>query len=107
MSNASPWPAWPRPATTDPSAGAPPPAPPPSASPPSAPWWPPASAGSTRKVLDDLVAAGIAKHRGAALRWCVDLVQQNEEAWLARLKEALKSVQDAAANAPGTADGAT
>ena len=33
-----------------------------------------------RQVLDDLVAAGIAKHRGAALRWCVDLVQQNEEA---------------------------
>jgi len=54
-----------------------------------------------RKVLDRLVAAGIAKHRGHALAWCVDLVQQNEEPWLSRLEEALKNVESTAADAPG------
>jgi hypothetical protein len=54
-----------------------------------------------RRVLDRLVAAGIAKHRGQALAWCVDLVQQNEGAWLTRLDEALKDVEQAAAEAPG------
>lgn len=56
-----------------------------------------------RKALDDLVTAGIARHRGEALAWCVDLVQQNEEAWLSRLGHALKDVQQAAADAPGNA----
>ncbi len=54
-----------------------------------------------RKVLDRLVAAGIAEHRGQALAWCVDLVQRNEAAWLRRLEEALKSVEDTAEAAPG------
>ena len=50
-----------------------------------------------RKVLDRLVAAGIARHRGEALAWCVDLVQQNEEAWLTRLQEALDALKATAA----------
>jgi hypothetical protein len=53
-----------------------------------------------RRVLDHLVAAGVARHRGHALAWCVDLVQQNEEAWLARLQEALDAVRQTAADAP-------
>jgi len=53
-----------------------------------------------RKVLDRLVTAGIAKHRGQALAWCIDLVQQNEEPWLTRLQEALDNVQQAASDAP-------
>jgi len=53
-----------------------------------------------RRVLDRLVASGIAKHRGQALAWCVDLVQQNEEPWLTRLQAALKTLEDTAADAP-------
>jgi hypothetical protein len=50
-----------------------------------------------RKVLDNLVAAGIARHRGEALAWCVDLVQQNEETWLTRLQGALDTLKTTAA----------
>jgi len=53
-----------------------------------------------RKVLDNLVAAGLAKHRGQALAWCVDLVAQNEQAWLARLREAVTNLEQTAADAP-------
>jgi hypothetical protein len=56
-----------------------------------------------RKVLDGLVSAGLAEHRGEALAWCVDLVQQNEEGWLTRLEEALDNLQQTAADAPGAA----
>ncbi len=55
-----------------------------------------------RKVLDHLVAAGIAEHRGQALAWCVDLVRQNEEAWLSRLKEALKNLEQTATEGPAS-----
>lgn len=54
-----------------------------------------------RKVLDRLVASGIARHRGEALAWCVDLVQKNEEAWLTRLQEALDNLESTAQDAPG------
>jgi hypothetical protein len=54
-----------------------------------------------RKVLDRLVAAGVARHRGEALAWCVDLVQQNEEAWLTRLQDALDTLQRTVDDAPG------
>ena len=54
-----------------------------------------------RKVLDRLVAAGIAQHRAQALSWCVDLVRQNEETWLTRLEEALKNLHQTAKDAPG------
>jgi len=53
-----------------------------------------------RQLLDRLVAAGIAKHRGHALAWCVDLVVKNEEAWLTRLQEALTTLEQTAAEAP-------
>lgn len=58
-----------------------------------------------RKVLDNLVAAGIARHRGEALAWCVDLVQQNEETWLTRLQEALDTLKQTAADSPKGAEG--
>jgi hypothetical protein len=57
-----------------------------------------------RKVLDRLVASGIARHRGEALAWCVDLVQKNEGDWLTRLQEALDNLRQAADDAPGAAD---
>ena len=54
-----------------------------------------------RKVLDRLVAAGIAEHRAAALAWCVDLVRKNEDAWLTRLEEALTPLGETVGDAPG------
>ena len=54
-----------------------------------------------RKVLDHLVAAGIAENRPQALAWCVDLVRQNEEAWLSRLEEALENLRQTATARPG------
>lgn len=56
----------------------------------------------SRKVLDNLIAAGIARHRGEALAWCVDLVRQNEEAWLARLQDSLDTLRQTAQDAPGS-----
>lgn len=60
-----------------------------------------------RKVLDRLVAAGIAQHRASALAWCVDLVRKNEDAWLARLEEALTNLEETARDAPGGDDPST
>jgi len=54
-----------------------------------------------RQLLDRLVTAGIAKHRGHALAWCVDLVHQNEGPWLTRLQEALDNLEKTASEAPG------
>jgi len=48
-----------------------------------------------RLVLDTLVDAGVARSRSHALAWCVRLVADNQEEWLARLREALSSVDDA------------
>lgn len=50
-----------------------------------------------RRLLDTLVKAGIARNRSHALAWCVDVVQQNEEAWLSRLDEALTNLRSTAA----------
>ena len=54
-----------------------------------------------RRLLDSLVEAGIASDRADALAWCVRLVEQNEEAWVERLKSALADVKTAADEAPG------
>ena len=54
-----------------------------------------------RQVLDTLVEAGVARSRSHALAWCVRLVGQNESEWIAKLKEALTSVQAARAEGPG------
>jgi hypothetical protein len=47
-----------------------------------------------RLVLDTLVDAGVARSRADALAWCVRLVGQHEEDWLAELREAMQSVAD-------------
>ena len=47
-----------------------------------------------RLVLDTLVEAGVARSRSEALAWCVRLVGQHEEDWLAELREAMASVAD-------------
>jgi len=46
-----------------------------------------------RHVLDTLVEAGVARSRADALKWCVRLVGQHSEAWLAELRGALENVQ--------------
>ena len=47
-----------------------------------------------RLVLDTLVDAGVARSRSEALAWCVRLVGQHEEDWLAELRDAIDKVAD-------------
>jgi hypothetical protein len=47
-----------------------------------------------RRVLDTLVDAGVARSRSEALAWCVRLVGQHSEEWLAELREALGAVDE-------------
>lgn len=53
-----------------------------------------------RKVLDTLVEGGVARSRSDALAWCVRLVARNEEDWLGKLREALRTVEEARATGP-------
>ncbi|MEX2274375.1 MAG: hypothetical protein WEA10_02265 [Actinomycetota bacterium] len=53
-----------------------------------------------RKVLDTLVEAGVARSRSHALAWCVGLVAQRQEEWLADLREALTQVQKVRSTGP-------
>lgn len=54
-----------------------------------------------RQVLDTLVDAGVARSRSEALAWCVRLVGQHEDDWLAELREAMTAVADVRAKGPG------
>ena len=47
-----------------------------------------------RQVLDTLVDAGVARSRSEALAWCVRLVAEHADDWLAEVREALKGVED-------------
>ena len=53
-----------------------------------------------RVVLDTLVEAGVARSRAAALSWCVRLVGEHEEDWIARLRAALDEVEQARSAGP-------
>src|SRR5438105_3260454 len=53
-----------------------------------------------RAVLDTLVDAGVARSRSHALAWCVRLVSERQEEWLAELREALKQVQEVRKEGP-------
>jgi hypothetical protein len=53
-----------------------------------------------RQVLDTLVDAGVARSRSDALAWCVRLVAQHEEDWLAELREAMTAVEDVRRKGP-------
>lgn len=46
-----------------------------------------------RRVLDTLVAAGVARTRSDALAWCVRMVGEHEATWLQDLREALVHVR--------------
>jgi hypothetical protein len=47
-----------------------------------------------RQVLDTLVEAGVARSRSEALAWCVRLVGQHANTWLADLRAAMTTVAD-------------
>jgi hypothetical protein len=57
---------------------------------------------SERKVLDTLVEAGVARSRSHALAWCVRLVADKQDEWLADLRKALESVEAVRREGPGT-----
>lgn len=53
-----------------------------------------------RQVLDTLVDAGVARSRSEALAWCVRLVGENSDAWLAELRTAMESVDEVRRRGP-------
>ena len=53
-----------------------------------------------RRVLDTLVEAGVARSRSDALAWCVRLVGQHEDSWLAELRTALRRVEEVRSEGP-------
>jgi hypothetical protein len=54
-----------------------------------------------RRVLDTLVDAGVARSRSDALAWCVKLVGEHTEQWLANLREAMSEVDKLRGEGPG------
>jgi len=53
-----------------------------------------------RRVLDTLVEAGVARSRSHALAWCVRLVAEHQEEWLAGLRDALAQVEKVRSQGP-------
>ena len=53
-----------------------------------------------RRVLDTLVDAGVARSRSDALAWCVRLTGENADAWLSRLRDALRHVEEVRVQGP-------
>ncbi len=56
-----------------------------------------------RLVLDTLVDAGVARSRSDALAWCVRLVGEHEDSWLADLRTALHKVEQVRSEGPRSA----
>jgi hypothetical protein len=55
-----------------------------------------------RRVLDTLVDAGVARSRSDALAWCVRLTGENADAWLSRLRAALRRVEEVRDQGPAS-----
>ncbi len=53
-----------------------------------------------RRVLDTLVDAGVARSRSEALSWCVRLVGEHTDEWLASLRTAMSAVDKVRAEGP-------
>ena len=53
-----------------------------------------------RRVLDTLIESGVARSRSHALAWCVRLVAERQEEWLADLRDALQRVQEVRKGGP-------
>jgi hypothetical protein len=54
-----------------------------------------------RQVLDTLVDSGVARSRAEALAWCVKLVGEHADSWLADLRQAMEAVQQVREQGPG------
>jgi hypothetical protein len=54
-----------------------------------------------RLILDTLVDSGVARSRSEALAWCVRLVGQHAEEWLAQLRTAMEGVEKVRTQGPG------
>lgn len=55
-----------------------------------------------RRILDTLIAAGVARSRADALAWCVRLVGDNESDWIADIREAMQAVEAARNRGPAS-----
>ena len=53
-----------------------------------------------RRVLDTLVDSGVARSRSEALAWCVTLVGEHSDEWLASLRSAMSEVDKLRAEGP-------
>jgi hypothetical protein len=53
-----------------------------------------------RRVLDTLVDAGVARSRSEALSWCVRLVGEHTDEWLASLRNAMSEVDKVRSEGP-------
>lgn len=53
-----------------------------------------------RRVLDTLIDGGLARTRSEALAWCVRLVGEHEQEWLAELRAAFQSVEEVRQKGP-------
>jgi hypothetical protein len=53
-----------------------------------------------RRVLDTLVDAGVARSRSEALAWCVTLVGEHTDEWLASLRNAMSEVDKLRSEGP-------
>jgi hypothetical protein len=53
-----------------------------------------------RRVLDTLVDSGVARSRSEALSWCVTLVGEHTDEWLASLRTAMSEVDKLRAEGP-------
>lgn len=53
-----------------------------------------------RQVLDTLISAGVARSRSDALAWCVRLVAERQDEWLADLRQAISKVHEVRGQGP-------
>jgi hypothetical protein len=53
-----------------------------------------------RRILDTLIDAGVARSRSEALAWCVRLVGDKEQEWIAELRSAFEAVEAARSAGP-------
>ena len=56
-----------------------------------------------RRVLDTLIAGGVARSRSEALAWCVRLVGEHERDWIAEMQEAANRIAEVRRKGPDPA----
>jgi hypothetical protein len=56
-----------------------------------------------RRVLDTLIAGGVARSRSEALAWCVRLVGEHERDWIDEMGEAAARIAEVRGRGPSPA----